>query len=98
MKMRRNHRKYRYDIASALLPYEDRDHFVKVRLLDLDGKELYEITTNKALEGLFVWYPGEQRYQQISGTCDYSLPASASSIRAKLRNEYEKLHGISDKN
>ena len=95
MKTRSN---YRYDIQEALLPYQERNHFVTVRLLNVDGEELHSITTNKALEGLFVWYSGEQRYQQISGTCDYSLPASAAGIRAKLRNEYEKLHGISDKN
>lgn len=91
MKMRRNRRKYRYDIASALLPYEDRDHFVKVRLLDLDGKELYEITTNKALEGLFVWREDWQSYQQILGTCDYSLPTSPSGIKARLCREYKKI-------
>ena len=82
--------KYRYDLSEATLPYECRNHYVTIKMFDNEGNLLHSITTNKALEGRFVWSKYEQVYCQTVGTCDFYLPKSPSGMRALLKREYEE--------
>lgn len=77
---------YTYDIAEALLPWDERPERPCVTVSHPEYGTV-EVITNRDLEGFFrkVEGPSGMSYVQTMGTTQFSLPDDANGIRRMLR-------------
>jgi hypothetical protein len=76
---------YTYDIAEALLPWDERPERPCVTVSHPEYGKI-EVITNRDLEGRFrkVEKPSGMDYVQTAGTMQFSLPSDAATMKRKL--------------
>lgn len=77
-----------YGLEFINMPRDERPYYCRFAVHDANtGEKIIEFYTNKDLEGMFEYNERTGTYQQIRGTCQYSLSGlGEKSVYHRLRN------------